>query len=175
MMGSGKTTTGDLLAKKLGYNFIDTDVVIEKLVGSSIKQIFEKEGEEEFRKIETEVLKSIGERYSLVVATGGGIVLKPENWGILHQGIVVWLNPQNNILLKRLKSEILKRPLLDKINYQENISNLIIEREPFYQEADLRIIINNESPEEVAEIVLGKLPSILTNPEDSNALQTTAK
>ena len=81
MMGSGKSQTGLPLAKELGYGFVDMDSVIEQLTKVSIARIFEEEGEEGFRTIESQVLKEVGIRHSLVVATGGGVVTFPENWG----------------------------------------------------------------------------------------------
>ena len=91
MMGSGKTSTGRPLAERLGYGFVDADAVIEEAAGCSIPQIFDSDGETGFRDIETHVLSAISQRHSLVVATGGGIVTRPENWGMLHQGIVICL------------------------------------------------------------------------------------
>ena len=88
MMGCGKSRTGPHLAENLGYSFVDLDLVIEKVAKKSIFKIFEEEGEKEFRDIEAMVLQAVGERYSLVVATGGGVVTRSENWGVLHQGLV---------------------------------------------------------------------------------------
>ncbi|HJL68124.1 MAG TPA: shikimate kinase, partial [Prochlorococcaceae cyanobacterium Gl_MAG_24] len=88
MMASGKSITGRPLAQQISYGYIDTDAVIEQLAGRAIPQIFSEEGEEVSRAMESQVLNAIGQRHSLVVSTGGGIVTKPENWGVLHQGIV---------------------------------------------------------------------------------------
>ncbi len=175
MMGSGKSSTGDPLANSLRYSFIDTDSVIETLFKKSIKNIFDDHGEEQFRDAETEVLQSIGQRHSLVVATGGGIVLKPENWGVLHQGIVIWLNPDLNQLTRRLKSEVSKRPLLNKVDPETSLASLLKERKRFYSEADLNIKVQEETPEAVANLILQNLQSILTDPQDPSAQQTTAK
>ena len=92
MMGSGKSCTGPYLAKELSYSFVDSDKVIEEVCGLSIPEIFKRDGEEAFRNVESKVLNAIGQRHSLVVATGGGLVTRSENWGILHQGIVIWIN-----------------------------------------------------------------------------------
>ena len=101
-----------MLAKKLSYGFVDIDQIVEKVAKKSIKEIFELEGEIGFRELETKVLKEIGKRYSLVVSTGGGIVTRTENWGILHQGLVTWIDPKREIVLSRLHSDKSVRPML---------------------------------------------------------------
>ncbi len=172
MMGSGKSTTADLLAKRLAYSFIDTDALIEKLVGMTISQFFTKEGEGNFRKIEAQVLQTIGQRHSLVVATGGGIVTSPKNWGVLHQGIVVWLDPGREQLLARLQDESEKRPLLKGANTANKLDGILSERKPFYSEADLHQVIGNETKEEVAENILEDLASTIKSSEDLTELRT---
>ena len=112
MMGSGKTSTGRPLAKRLGYGFVDADAVIEQAAGCSIPAIFERDGEAGFRAIERQVLNTISQRHSLVVATGGGVVTTPENWGQLHSGIVVWLDVDRGQLLALLRADSTLRPLL---------------------------------------------------------------
>ena len=172
MMGSGKTDTGPFITEALGYSFIDVDQVIEKVAKNSIAEIFKEQGEEVFRGIETQVLKEIGKRHSLVVATGGGIVTRPENWGILHQGIVIWLNPVEQELVTRLKLDSNRRPLLDKNNIEESITSVLRQRRIFYSEADLNIKINKESPQEVASKVLEKLSVAIKEQENQGESQT---
>ena len=104
-MGSGKTSTGRPLAERLGYGFVDADAVIEQVAGCTISEIFERDGEEEFRSLETQVMRSISERHSLVVATGGGVVTRTENWGMMHQGIVIWLDVERRQLLQSLQRQ----------------------------------------------------------------------
>ena len=165
MMGSGKSATGPILAKALNYSFVDSDKIIEDLIGLPIPKIFEEEGEEAFREVESKVLQSIGERHSLIVSTGGGSVIKNENWGIFHQGIVIWIDPTREVLLKRLRIEKNKRPLL--INNLENtLDSIFAERKSLYLEADLRVSISDEPVEVVATKILKELPKILTSPED---------
>ena len=82
MMGSGKTSTGRPLAEQLGYGFVDADAVIEQAANCTIPEIFERDGEEGFRSLESQVLSAICQRHSLVVATGGGVVTQPTNWGL---------------------------------------------------------------------------------------------
>jgi shikimate kinase len=111
LMGAGKTTTGKLLAQQLGYQFFDTDALVEQVAGRCISEIFAESGEAHFRDLETQVLAEISAYPRLVVATGGGMVLKPMNWSYLHHGIVVWLNVDPAHLAERLAADQ-SRPLL---------------------------------------------------------------
>ena len=173
MMGSGKSSTGPHLAKALAYGFIDSDKVIEQVCGESISMIFENEGELGFRNVESQVLNAIGLRHSLVVATGGGLITKSENWGVLHQGIVIWLAPSREKLFQRLQSDPGNRPLLHQKKSRPVFESLCAERESFYKEADLEVKIFDETPIEVAKLIVKNLPSILSKPEDLGAQQTT--
>ena len=164
MMGSGKTSTGRPLAERLGYGFVDADAVIEQAAGCSIPEIFERDGEEGFRKLESQVLSAISQRHSLVVATGGGVVTQPENWGLLHSGIVIWLDVVSDQLLQRLKADSTVRPLLQTTDPQAALNALLNKRRPLYAEADLTVVINDEPPEAVADGILQLLPSLLKDP-----------
>ena len=125
MMGSGKTSTGRPLAKRLGYGFVDADAVIEQVAGCTIPEIFERDGEAGFRSIESQVLNAISQRHSLVVATGGGVVTKPENWGQLHGGIVVWLDVNRAQLIEPLRDDSTQRPLLQQPNPEAALDTLL--------------------------------------------------
>ena len=173
MMGSGKSQTGPVLAKMINYAFVDTDDVIEKASKQSISSIFEKDGEKVFRDVEKKVLKEIGQHHSLVIATGGGLVTLPENWGILHQGIVIWLDLDLRRSIKRLESDQKRRPLLLGDNLAENFSQIYESRKPIYLESDLRIEVKDQSPYEVATMVAEHLPSILIYPETQAERHTT--
>jgi len=164
MMGSGKTSTGRPLAERLGYGFVDADAVIEQAAGCSIPEIFERDGEAGFRKLESQVLSAISQRHSLVVATGGGVVTQPENWGLLHSGIVIWLDVVPEQLLQRLKADSTVRPLLQTADPEVALNTLLNERRPLYAEADLTVVINDETPEAVADGILQLLPSLLKDP-----------
>ena len=173
MMGSGKSQTGPVLAKMINYAFVDTDDVIEKASKQSISSIFEKDGEKVFRDVEKKVLKEISQHHSLVIATGGGLVTLPENWGILHQGIVIWLDLDLRRSIKRLESDHKRRPLLLGDNLAENFSQIYESRKPIYLESDLRIEVEDQSPYEVATMVAEHLPSILIDPETQAERHTT--
>ena len=164
MMGSGKTSTGRPLAERLGYGFVDADAVIEQAAGCSIPEIFERDGEAGFRSLESQVLNAISQRPSLVVATGGGVVTMPENWGLLHSGIVIWLDVVSEQLLQRLKADSTVRPLLQNDDPEAALNALLNERRPLYAEADLTVVINEETPETVADGILQLLPSLLKDP-----------
>jgi len=164
MMGSGKTSTGRPLAERLGYGFVDADAVIEQAAGCSIPEIFERDGEAGFRSLESQVLSAISQRHSLVVATGGGVVTKPENWGLLHSGIVIWLDVVPDQLLHRLNADSTVRPLLQTTDPEAALNALLNMRRPLYGEADLTVVINDETAEAVAEGILQLLPSLLKDP-----------
>ena len=164
MMGSGKTSTGRPLAERLGYGFVDADAVIEQAAGCSIPEIFERDGEAGFRSLESQVLSAISQRHSLVVATGGGVVTQPENWGLLHSGIVIWLDVVPDQLLHRLNADSTVRPLLQTTDPEAALNALLNKRRPLYSEADLTVVINDETPEAVADGILQLLPSLLKDP-----------
>ncbi len=164
MMGSGKTSTGRPLAERLGYGFVDADAVIEQAAGCSIPEIFDRDGEAGFRGLESQVLSAISQRHSLVVATGGGVVTQPENWGVLHSGIVIWLDVVPDQLLQRLKADSTVRPLLQTDDPEAALNTLLNERRPLYAEADLTVVINDETPDVVADGILQLLPSLLKDP-----------
>ena len=164
MMGSGKTSTGRPLAEQLGYGFVDADAVIEQAAGCSIPEIFERDGEAGFRALESQVLNAIGQRHSLVVATGGGVVTQQENWGLLHSGIVVWLDVVPEQLMQRLRADSTVRPLLQTDDPDAALNALLNRRRPLYAEADLTVVIDQETPAAVADGILQLLPSLLKDP-----------
>ena len=164
MMGSGKTSTGRPLAERLGYGFVDADAVIEQAAGCTIPEIFEQDGESGFRGIETQVLNAISQRHSLVVATGGGVVTQSANWGLLHSGIVIWLDVDREQLLKRLRADTTARPMLQRPDPEAALDALLNERRPLYAEADLTVVIDEEPPDVVADGILQLLPSLLRDP-----------
>ena len=164
MMGSGKTSTGRPLAERLGYGFVDADAVIEQAADCSIQEIFDRDGEAGFRSLESQVLSAISQRHSLVVATGGGVVTQPENWGMLHSGIVIWLDVVPDQLLQRLNADSTVRPLLQTADPEAALNALLNERRPLYAEADLTVVINDETPEAVADGILQLVPSLLKDP-----------
>ena len=164
MMGSGKTSTGRPLAERLGYGFVDADAVIEQAAGCSIPEIFERDGEAGFRALESQVLNAISQRHSLVVATGGGVVTQQENWGLLHSGVVIWLDVVPEQLMQRLRADSTVRPLLQTDDPDAALNTLLNQRRPLYAEADLTVVIDQETPDAVADGILQLLPSLLKDP-----------
>ena len=162
MMGSGKSSTGPILAEILKYKYVDLDVLIEKLTKKTIDKVFSEEGEEYFRDLETQCLQEIIKLPSVVVSTGGGVVLKKENWGILRQGIIVWLDINKEIALNRLNSKDNIRPLL-KGNIDVKYEEIFETRKDIYAQADLRVEINNEGVKNVAEKILNTLHKEINN------------
>jgi shikimate kinase len=151
MMGAGKSTTGQLLAQKLGYRLFDSDALITQLAGTSINQIFAEQGEAEFRKLETQVLSELSAYTRLVVATGGGIVTEPINWSYLQQGLVVWLDIPIQHLWERIQADS-SRPLLKTEKPYETLETLMQQRRHLYAQADVHTVVKPSwTAEQVAE------------------------
>uniref|UniRef100_A0A0D9WA60 shikimate kinase n=1 Tax=Leersia perrieri TaxID=77586 RepID=A0A0D9WA60_9ORYZ len=114
MMGSGKTTVGKILAEVLGYSFFDSDKLVEKAVGiSSVAEIFQLHSEAFFRDNESEVLRDLSSMHRLVVATGGGAVIRPINWNYMKKGLTIWLDVPLDALARRIAAVgTASRPLL---------------------------------------------------------------
>jgi shikimate kinase len=161
MMGAGKSTVGRLLAKQLGYGFVDTDDVIAQAAGKSINQLFAEEGEAAFRQLESDVLAQVSAHLNLTIATGGGIVMRRENWSYLRHGLIVWLDVPVEVLYSRL-AEDTTRPLLQDPNPQGKLRSLLEQRQPLYAQADLHIMVNEgDTPEQIANKVMEAIPSVL--------------
>ncbi len=155
MMGSGKTTVGQLLAQKLGYRFFDTDVLLENVAQKPIPEIFATEGEVYFRDLETKVLKEVSAYTRSAIATGGGIIQKPVNWGYLRQGLIVWLDVELEVLKERLVDDD-TRPLAEKLE------SLWESRRSLYAQADLKISVHRkQTPEQIADNIMDKIPSMI--------------
>ena len=162
MMGSGKTTVGKLLAQKLDYRFFDTDVLLEKVAQKPIPEIFATEGEAYFRDLETKVLKEVSAYIRSAIATGGGIVQKPINWSYLRQGLMIWLDADIEVLKERL-AEDNTRPLAAKLE------SLWEARRSLYAQADLHIIIDRQqTPEQIADEIMDKIPSMIMSKTGTN-------
>ena len=158
-MGCGKSTIGRILHKSLDYPLIDTDQQIEKQTGKKISTIFEEEGEDAFRQLETQLLEKLIEKQTnhTIISTGGGIITLPENLPLLRQlGFVIWLSCSPEVINERT-SRNNNRPLLQCDNPQEVIATMLAERAPLY-EATSHLKINT-SDLEINEISCGILES----------------
>ena len=154
LMGAGKSTIGRRLARELGLQFRDSDVEIEKKTGVSIDVIFDIEGEQGFRRRETGMLRDLVEERGIVLATGGGAVLAPENRQLLRDnGMIIYLKASAEHLAGRIRQDR-RRPLLQSGDKLSTIRELMTRREPFYQQlADMVVETNNRSvPRVVREI-----------------------
>lgn len=133
-MGAGKTTVGRQLAKRLGRIFFDSDHEIEARTGVKIPTIFEIEGEDGFRKREAQTISELTAERGIVLATGGGVVLNPENRRRLHSsGWVVYLNVPPRLLYERTRHDR-NRPLLKVSNPLAKLEELHAARDPLYRE-----------------------------------------
>lgn len=135
MPGSGKSTVGRQLAHRLGVGFVDLDHRLEQIIGTTIRSFFETEGEERFRDLEARVLAEVAqEPGGLVLSTGGGAVLRPENREVLRQmGAVLYLRASPEEIFKRVKHDR-TRPLLQGGNPLEKLRDLYAQRDRLYRE-----------------------------------------
>jgi len=156
LMGSGKTTLGKSLAKKLNRPFIDTDQLIEQKSGVDVSMIFEFEGEKGFRERETKLLSEIALKKEHIVSTGGGIILSKYNRDVIAKsGIIFYLKTQPAELFIRLQNDK-TRPLLQGTNLKEKLTKIYAERCTLYEmTADYIIETKNK-----------KISQILTNIEE---------
>lgn len=153
MMGSGKSTVGRLLADSLDVPFEDTDSLLEYRLGRSVSQLFGLFGEETFRQHETATLRSL-ESDDGVLATGGGIVTRDENWAeFARLGVSVFLDVDRDILVGRLEQSKRRRPLLETENWEMKLDELLKVRRPMYEKADFRVQVKDEQFEEVAGMI----------------------
>ena len=154
-MGSGKTTLGKILSKKLDKHFYDSDQVIEEKLGVDVPMIFEYEGEAGFREREKDILRELVNKQNIVLATGGGIILSESNRELLAKnGIVIYLKSNQKDLVLRMKNDK-TRPLLKNGNVELIIKKLCQEREPLYEEiADFKVVTKNKRIYEVVNEIV---------------------
>ncbi len=153
MMGSGKSTLGSLVSKKLDLEFYDTDKMIEKEVGMKISKIFRERGEIFFRKIEEKITLEILKKNNIVIALGGGAFLNKKIMReILENHMSFWLKWNNNVLIKRVSNSS-KRPIALNLNENE-LSNLIKKRSKFYSKAKFKINCNNLTKNQLIDKII---------------------
>ena len=157
-MGTGKSAVGQILARRLGWTFVDTDRRVAARERATIPQIFARRGEPYFRDAEARVIAEVAGRPEAVIATGGGAVLRPENMQRLRaRGWVVSLTAPADALLKRL-GDGERRPLV-RGDVRQNVMKLLDQRRPLYRDADLMVDVSVATPERVADVVLNFLAS----------------
>ena len=151
-MGSGKTSVGRLLARRLGYGFEDMDRRIAERAGRTIAEIFRDEGEEAFRAMEHEESLAVSRLRGRVVAAGGGAFARPETRALLQQGaLTVWLRCDLERILTRVPADG-SRPLAGN---RDIMRALLAEREPSYRMADVVVDASAGTPREVADRIVG--------------------
>lgn len=157
-MGAGKTTVGRALAKKLNRRFIDSDHEIEARTGASIPLIFEIEGEEGFRQREAEVIRDLTAQQGIILATGGGAILRPENRECLKAGgVVIYLRASIANILQRTSHDK-SRPLLQTADPRARLEELSRVREPLYLEvADMVIETGRPNVQSLVQTILTEL------------------
>ncbi|XP_072977501.1 shikimate kinase 3, chloroplastic-like [Typha angustifolia] len=169
MMGSGKTTVGKILSEVLGYSFFDSDKLVEQAVGvSSVAQIFKEHSEAFFRQNESNVLRDLSSMRQLVVATGGGAVIRPINWRYMKKGITVWLDVPLEALARRIAAVgTASRPLLHEepgdpyTKALIRLSTLSEERGEVYANADVRVCLQNIAAKQGSSDVSSLTPTAI--------------
>ena len=159
-MGVGKSTIGTSVADKLNRQFFDIDDLIEKSVGKSITKIFEENGHDYFRQLESGVLKSAAQENNSVISCGGGIVMKDENMAVIREtGKSVFLSASLDTIRERL-GDSTDRPLLNGLSADEaakKMKEILALRLPKYRSADITLDTNNKTPEAIVDELIGKL------------------
>jgi len=157
-MGAGKTTIGRQLARKLNYQFIDSDKELETRAGVDISTIFEFEGEEGFRKREQQLIEELSQQPETVLATGGGAILRVENRNVLRsRGLVIYLSVSIEQQLERTRRDN-KRPLLQTQDPRKTLETLQATRAPLYEElADLTISTDQGNSRSILNQIIKQL------------------
>lgn len=153
-MGSGKTVVGRLLAQRLNKEFVEMDEVIEKEEGKKIVDIFAKEGEDYFRRLEKNLLNKLSKRANLVVSCGGGLICNEKNLRLLKKsGIIILLKAKASTIYERTK-KYTHRPLLNVDNPFKKIEELLARRKPYYDQAHYAVDTDKLLPEDIAEKII---------------------
>lgn len=150
-MGTGKTAVGKRLAAKLKLDFLDTDTMVEDSTGTTIPEIFQKYGEKRFRSEESLAVERAARIHNCVIATGGGVVLNPENIRKLREnGYIILLEARPEVIARRVLASSTGRPLLEKKgDLTARITALLQERAPYYRDYELRIDTSDLTVEQV--------------------------
>ncbi|MET4026575.1 shikimate kinase [Marinobacter sp. MBR-99] len=157
-MGAGKSTIGRMLAKELGYRFLDSDRIIEERCGANIPWIFDVEGEEGFRQRETAMLDELSDAEGTVLATGGGAVMRPENHALLRKNaVVIYLKTSIEQQVERTRKDR-NRPLLQNDDPEGVLRRLFAVRDPLYTKlADIVMFTDRKSPRLVVRQLVNRI------------------
>lgn len=161
MMGAGKTTIGQRLARRLNYSFLDTDQIVVEETGWSVTELFCREGEAGFRRREAEIIQRIAGNKRCIIATGGGAVLLPENIAHLKEhGWIIYLDAGLRTLAERLKGEQ-NRPLLRDADPEKRLRELLQKRLTLYRKAaDWEISTDTLTLDEVVDQIVQKINTV---------------
>ncbi len=163
MMGAGKTSLGRRLALKLGRKFIDSDVEIEQAAGMNISDFFKTHGENDFRKGEAKVIARILSKENTIIGTGGGAFMNDKTRALLKsKALTIWIDADFEVLFERI-SRRPTRPLMQTDNPRQTLKNLIEQRYPTYEKADIKITSADVPHEVVIEQILTALKNHLDN------------
>ncbi len=170
LMGAGKTTVGRLIAKQLGMAFYDSDHEIERKTGVKISLIFELEGEAGFRKREAAAIEELSQLNNIVMATGGGAVLLPENREFLKKnGQIIYLRADVHDLWLRMRNDK-SRPLLQGTHIKQKLEQLYIARNPIYTALADYIV---DTGAQAANDIVSHIEQLITKPNNSLPAQST--
>ena len=154
---SGKSTVGQIVADRLGWAFVDADEEMERRTGRRVSDIFRAGGEPAFRELESAVLGDLSERTNTVIATGGGVVLRPANRVLLRTGFVARLVAPADVLWQRMSTDpntVARRPNLTALGGVEEVAVVLAEREPLYAAVADVTADATLSPADTAAVIL---------------------
>ncbi|MSP06230.1 MAG: shikimate kinase [Candidatus Fonsibacter sp.] len=155
MMGTGKSTIGKEVAKKLKVEFIDTDELIEKEENVTISEIFKKNGEKYFRELEEKIFLKIKDDKEKIISIGGGAFINDIiRKKILKEYLSIWLNVDEDLIISRIKRNAKKRPMVDQNNIEKSVKNLKKTRDPIYKLANYEIDCNLNNKNKIIEKII---------------------
>jgi shikimate kinase len=158
LMGSGKSTIGRTIAKKIGRRFVDTDRLIERKSGQTVAEIFNSGGEDIFRKLEKDAIKRVSQYIGIVVATGGGAIKDEENFRALKEsGWIIALYASPETLYKRIEGKRIRPLLLQAEDPIKALENIYEERKGVYAKADFQINTDNKDITEISDEIIDLL------------------
>ena len=157
-MGSGKSSIGRTIAKKLNRRFIDTDRYIERKIGQTIQEIFELQGENKFRVFEKEIVKKISQYVGIVIATGGGAIKDTENFKLLKEsGWIIALSASPETLYSRIQGKRVRPLLLNEDNPINKLDQIVNDRKQMYLQADFQVSTEDKDIDKIADEIISLL------------------
>lgn len=162
-MGAGKTTVGKILARAIGYQFLDTDRELVKRFEKPMRRIFTENGEREFRQAELNLIEELGQRDKLVISTGGGTLVRDDTLqAALATGTLIYLKAPVEVLFERVIFSPKDRPMIDVPNAEQVFTDRFKTREPYYLQAHIHVNSDRKRPERVIEQILEQATQLMT-------------